>query len=111
VERALRALDGDVPIGGDGHRKLLSQALTKLDGVRPAVLPAELEADLGALLAFRHFFRHAYGAELDPERLRIELRRLIRIVAEVDAALEDFVVFLASAERALREATGADADG
>jgi len=101
-ERALRILDGEVPAGPDGHRRLLSQAMTDLEGVRPAVLPAALEADLGSLLGFRHFFRHAYGAELDPERLLIELRRFTRIEGPVATALDDFVAFLEATERALR---------
>lgn len=103
LERALRMTDGDVPAGADGHRRLLSQAMTAIDDLRPALLPDDLESELGSLLAFRHFFRHAYGAELDPEKLRLELQRLVRIQPRVDDALVQLETFLRDTEHALAE--------
>jgi hypothetical protein len=100
-ERVARDIDGDVPRGDSSHRTLLSQAMTELDGLRPAVIPRELEPDLLELLAFRHFFRHAYAVDVDPDKVQPHLRRLGRLATEVDSALEDFDRFLAAAASSL----------
>jgi hypothetical protein len=99
LDRIARALDGSVPAGERWHRDLLSQAMTELPGIRPAVLPRTLHLALLQLLEFRHFFRHGYGLELDPARLRANLDRLLAVASEVEAALDAFDRFLAQAEQ------------
>ncbi|MBE7436831.1 MAG: hypothetical protein HS115_00130 [Spirochaetales bacterium] len=53
------------------HIQLLRRMQTTIPGVRPALLAESQAKLLDELRAFRHFFRHAYGAELDPRKLRI----------------------------------------
>lgn len=101
LERAVRELDQGVPQGAASRRALLSQAMTEIDGLRPAIVPETLQSELTALLGFRQFFRHAYAVELEPAKLVIELRRLERVEPDVRAALETFDVFLAAAAAAL----------
>jgi hypothetical protein len=103
-ERVARVIDGDVPQGISSHRDLLSQAITEIPGVRMAIVPPELKGELTSLLAFRHFFRHAYAVELDEEKLRREVDRVLRIDATLTAALDSFDATLAAAERALQGA-------
>ena len=93
-ERVARQIDRNVPTGERWHQDLLSQALTEIPNVRPAVLSSAMEADLIALLAFRHFFRHAYGAELDVVRLKVEVERLARCASQVAADLDRFDEYL-----------------
>jgi hypothetical protein len=96
-ERVARAIDREVPTGDASHRALLSQAMTELDGLRPAVVPRALEPELVELLSFRHFFRHAYAVPLDPGRLVPHLQRLAQLAARVEIALDAFDAFLAAA--------------
>ena len=100
LERVARQLDAAVPTGDRWHRELLVQATVEVPGVRPAVLPAETRSALVELLGLRHFLRHAYGADLDPARLAAQAARLRAISADIDAALERFDAFLASAQAA-----------
>lgn len=101
LERIARDIDREVPAGEASHRDLLSQAMTDIDGVRPAVLPDSLSRDLTSLLGFRHFFRHAYGVDLDTDKLRLEVERLLRVAPEVESALDRIDGFLrAAAEQA-----------
>jgi len=100
-ERAARLLDAVVPSGEAWHRELLAQAMAEIPGVRPAIVPQTLHGDLLALLGFRHFFRHAYGVDLDPARLRVELDRMLRIAPVVADALDRFDAFLARTIAAL----------
>jgi len=97
LERVARQIDCEVPAGDASHRSLLSQAMTEIEGLRPAVLSRALERDLVELLSFRHFFRHAYAVELDPEKLRPLLHRLESLAPRVDAQLDAFDAFLAAA--------------
>jgi hypothetical protein len=100
-ERSARLLDGSVPHGAAWHRDLLSQAMTEVPGLRPAIVPRALTADLLSLLEFRHFFRHAYGVELSATKLRENLDRLVAIERAVDESLDGFDAFLRQAMVAL----------
>lgn len=97
LERIAKLVDGSVPTGEAWHRDLVSQAMTELPGIRPAVLPRTLQADVLALLGFRHFFRHAYSVEIEPAKLQVHLVRVGRIAPAVETALAEFDVFLADA--------------
>jgi hypothetical protein len=95
MERIVRTIDGDLPIGSDWHQALLHTMGLEIDGVRPAMLSRESVAGLRQILSFRHFFRHAYAVELDPARLA-ELRRVLAESApQLDAELMAFDAFLA----------------
>lgn len=97
VERVVRQLDGEVPSGPDGHRRLLEQAALAIPPTRPALLPSVADRALHELLAFRHFFRNAYAVELDATRLAENLRRLSSVHAAVRAHLEAVAAFLDAA--------------
>ncbi len=101
IERAARILDSNVPSGETWHRDLLSQGMTEIPGVRPAILPRELYGELVALLEFRHFFRHAYAVELDASKLRQNLDRALVVDARVSEALDEFRDFLTRAMKSL----------
>ncbi len=97
LERIARHLDSDLPDGDRWHRELLSQMVVEVPGLRPAVLPKAVRGDLEALLAFRHFVRHAYGADLDPDKVEAEARRLRTAAPGVEEALNAFDAFLIGA--------------
>lgn len=101
MERTVRSLDRAMPTGEAWHRELLSQAMVEVPGVRPALLARTLYAEILSLLDFRHFFRHAYGVPLDPDKLRQNLDRLLRVAAPVDQGLDTFDAFLAEAMRVI----------
>lgn len=101
LERVARTLDGDVPQGERWHRDLLSQVTVEVKGVRPAVLPRALLPELLELLGFRHFFRHAYGVAFEPEKLRAEIARVLRIASGVVDALDSLDEYLADTIDAL----------
>lgn len=63
--------------------------------MRPAVLPRALLPELLELLGFRTFFRHAYGVAFEPEKLRAEIARVLRIASGVDEALDSLDDYLA----------------
>lgn len=101
LERALKQVDGEVPTGGDSHRRLLEQSLLELPTLRPALLPEAAMPALRDLLSFRHFFRNAYAVELDPGRLEENLGKLLETAPAVRARLEQAASFF---ERAADEA-------
>ncbi len=59
LERLLRMLGEDLPIGRDWHRKLLERAASELPGDRPAVLGPRLLEAADELLRFRHVALHS----------------------------------------------------
>jgi hypothetical protein len=103
IERVGRIVDGSIPSGDTWHRDLLSQGMTEIPSVRPAIVPRELQGDLLALLEFRHFFRHAYGVDLDPAKLRYNLERAAAVAEPLNRALDDFDAFLGRAMTALKD--------
>ncbi len=100
-ERVAREIDKEIPSGEGWHRSLLSQATIELRGLRPPVVARTLQHDLSEILSFRHFFRHAYAVDLEPEKLRIELARLMRVEATIENDLDRFAMFLGDAADAL----------
>lgn len=103
IERCLRQLDGDVPVGADSHRRMLDAALLEVPRLRPALVPPTVSRGLSDLLAFRHFFRNAYAVELDPARLEENLVRLREVAARLHPHVDDVADFL---ERAAMSAQG-----
>ena len=73
------------------HRELVDRMTLDIQGVRPAFLAVETAALLHELRAFRHFVRHAYGAEIDPIRVRqnVEVALKVRDLLTRDA--ENFI--------------------
>jgi hypothetical protein len=94
LERIARQIDGVVPTGDRWHRALLAQTAVAVPGLRPAVITAATRAELEELRAIRHFLRHAYGADLDPNRLAAQGRRLRAVAPAVGQELDAFDAFL-----------------
>jgi hypothetical protein len=101
LERIARVIDEEVPRSDSSHRDLLSQAMTEIPGVRPAVLSTSTQQDLLGLLTFRDFFRHAYAVDLDAAKLYSEMERLARVEPIVSSGLGRFDAVLDAAEQAL----------
>jgi hypothetical protein len=59
------------------HANLLKRMLLRIEGVRPPVISEGSFLILSELKGFRHVFRHAYSYELDDERVRFLLRRVL----------------------------------
>lgn len=90
LERCIKRLDGELPIGKDSHRELLRRASAGIDGVRPALLSPASASVARQFLSFRHFLRHDYGAELDAD----QIAKLQFIVREGSGTLRaDFAAF------------------
>jgi len=72
LERIVRAVDGDIPLGKDYHSLLLRRAITSIDSVRPPIITLEMYTKLDELRAYRHKFRNVYLYCITPARI-IEL--------------------------------------
>jgi len=69
IERIIRAIDGDAPVGRQYHILLLKRAMNPIEGVRPALIAAETFGLLDELRTYRHKFRNIYLYVLSPERI------------------------------------------
>jgi len=61
------------------HAQLLRHMRLDLTPVRPALIDESAYEKLDELRRFRHLFRSAYGVQLDPERLRLVLRKAVQL--------------------------------
>ena len=91
LERLIRAMDGDLPVGGSFHSEIIRRAAAPIEGVRPAIIGARTAAQLQKLRGFRHALRHAYdsfdysrAAENVP--LAVEAEQALRADLEAFAA-------------------------
>lgn len=69
LERIIRAVDGDMPLGTQFHLMLLKRARTEIEGVRPAILSAEAYTLIDELRTYRHKFRNIYLYLLSAKRI------------------------------------------
>jgi uncharacterized protein YutE (UPF0331/DUF86 family) len=77
------------------HSELLQRMTLNIEGVRPALVTPELRQALDELRAFRHVFRHAYSYELDPEKIRLLLKKVGFIEQTYKKAIDRFLTLLA----------------
>jgi hypothetical protein len=89
LERLLRMLDEDVPVGRDWHRKLLERAAAELPGDRPAILGPQLAEAADELLRFRHVALHSYD-RFTPARAEPAVLAAETFLASVDDDLQRF---------------------
>ena len=73
-----RQVDADPVVGESWHRMLLARVQRPRTGARPAVISAASSEELRELLSFRHVVRSHYPSELEEERVREHLARLVR---------------------------------
>jgi hypothetical protein len=76
------------------HREILQRMRLDLTPLRPAVIDAEAYAKLDELRRFRHVFLTLYGADLDPLRLQVALRRALELKPLYQPQIERFLGFL-----------------
>lgn len=91
LERLIRSVDGDLPVGGSFHSEIIRRATTPIDGVRPAIIGARTAAQLQKLRGFRHALRHAYdtydyGRAAENVPVAVEAERALRADVEAFAA-------------------------
>lgn len=85
------ALDEEVPIGGDWHRKLLEQ-VSKPTEKRPEVISQGLCTMLSEYLRFRHLLRHIYAVtDLKWERMCSLVKQLPQVYEQVRREIETFI--------------------
>jgi len=69
IERIVRAIDGDVPMGKDYHLMLLKRALNPIEGVRPEIISIKTFRLLEELRTYGHKFRNIYLYLLSAKRI------------------------------------------
>jgi len=60
IERLVKAIDGEAPVGGEYHTELINRAARKL-ATRPPLIAESTATMLQRLRSFRHAYRHSYG--------------------------------------------------
>jgi hypothetical protein len=96
IERIVRAIDGDAPVGRHYHVLLLKRAMNPLEGVRPGVISAETFSLLDELRTYRHKFRNIYLYLLSPERIHGLAQTGIRSFKLFERDMDVFKRFLES---------------
>ena len=98
-----RRIDRAPVTGEDWHKKLIARcAKADEDSKRPAVVSAGLAEELLELCEFRHVVRNIYPTHLEAQRVRENLRRLIRATRVLDAEAKAFAAGLSPARRSGR---------
>jgi len=90
-----KQIDGQVPSGGESHRKVLTQ-MTRANRKRNSVLSKETATILEDYLAFRHFYRHSYTFIIDWNKLRELVIPLDQNWSQIKAELQKFSTNLKS---------------
>jgi hypothetical protein len=99
-EKIASELDGGMPHGSAWHRELLESMALDLPGFRPPVISRSTVRALEEFLRFRHLFRNVYGFELDWERVKPLLVRVVGVWTALGSDVSAFLVFLDAGGRA-----------
>lgn len=94
IERIVRAIDGETPLGKDYHLKLLRRALTEIPDVRPGIITKETFILLDELRTYRHKFRHIYLYLISPDRIIELAEKGIKLFEQFSKDIERFKEFL-----------------
>lgn len=94
IERIVRAIDGETPLGKDYHLKLLRRALTEIPDVRPGIITKETFILLDELRTYRHKFRHIYLYLISPDRIIELAEKGIKSFEQFSKDIEKFKEFL-----------------
>lgn len=101
-----RRIDRAPIAGEDWHKKLIVRCANSYeDPKREAVISAALSDDLLELCEFRHVVRNIYPTRLEAQRVRENLRRLIRATRSFAAEAGAFSAGLSPARRSGRKRT------
>jgi len=100
VEKVFRRIaikvDRDLPEGEDWHIHLLQRMAVPVPKVRPHVIDKNLESELEEYLRFRHLFRNIYGFDLKWKRFQPLVKKMGKILQELERQIKNFEDFLAS---------------
>ena len=99
LERVVRTVDGDIPLGKDYHSLFLRRAITTIDAIRPEILSIETYAKLDELRAYRHKFRNIYLYLIAPARIIDLAQEGIALVDQFHNDIDVFCAFLSSKQQ------------
>ncbi|NSW84580.1 MAG: hypothetical protein HPY90_15375 [Syntrophothermus sp.] len=95
VERVFKLIakevDGELPEGGDWHKKLLRQMSVELPGIRPPVIDKSLFHQLEEYLKFRHLVRNIYGFQLEYKRFAHLVKDMPALAEAVEQQVTGFL--------------------
>jgi len=94
LERIIRTIDGDIPLGKDYHSLLLQRAVTEIEGVRPPIITIEIFTKLDEMRAYRHKFRNIYLYLIAPARIIELANEGIALVEKFNTEINEFCSFL-----------------
>jgi len=94
LERIIRTIDGDIPLGKDYHNLLLRRAITEIEGVRPPIITIEIFTKLDEMRAYRHKFRNIYLYLIAPARIIELANEGIALVEKFNTEINEFCSFL-----------------
>lgn len=72
------------------HIRLLIRMTEDISNIRPALFSQESFFFLDELRGFRHWFRHAYSYKIEPEKLEIVLKKIIKLEKIYKADIQGF---------------------
>lgn len=94
LERIIRAIDGETPLGKDYHLKILRRAITELPNIRPSIISRNTFIILDELRTYRHKFRHIYLYMISPSRIVELANQAIKLHDFFILDIEKFIEFL-----------------
>lgn len=94
LERIIRAIDGETPLGKDYNLKILRRAITELPNIRPSIISRNTFIILDELRTYRHKFRHIYLYMISPSRIIELANQAIKLHDFFILDIEKFIEFL-----------------
>ncbi len=99
LERIIRSIDGDIPLGKDFHSLILRRAVTKIDSIRPEIITLQAYTNLDELQACRHKFRNIYLYVITPARIIELAHEGITLVEKFKDDIDKFCNFLINTKK------------
>lgn len=94
LERIIRAIDGDTPLGKDYHLMILRRAITPIENVRPAIISTKIFNKLDELRTYRHKFRNIYLYLLSGKRIKEMAIIGLKLVEDFEKDINKFLEFM-----------------
>ena len=94
LERIIRAIDGDIPLGKDYHSQILRRAVNEIESLRPAIIHIHTYAKLDEFRAYRYKFRNIYLYLITPGRIKALSQEGIELVDAIEKDIQKFIQFL-----------------
>lgn len=87
-------IDGAVPLGENGNRRLLKRMAQENPPVRPAVISASAGERLAGYLGFQQAVYHAYVYRFEGSQMELLVKSAPGLIAQLKAELTAFAAFL-----------------